>query len=311
MSGIFPHALHAAESSLAPKTVLQRLRSGAARAIDCRPKGASPWLACLLATYRCVDPEFVLLVNRLQLFRQVLKELPDLSDFFLENLALRSPQPGPTRLLVDSLDRVGWIYVGDGIFSDADCRIFHICLTPPQHVLSLLLSSWTERVASQVRHRKYLTDLSNISVPLSLSSRRLLAFERKLVLQQQIGAFFSGEYTKHIKDDAATCRHCGQPDSRMHRLRDCPFSASWRALFPTLQAQWDELPEYCAAFGLLPEPDGWRVWQAQLDTLRLPEIHRSVDLEPQVFYTDGACLYPRDATVRVAAGAAGQVGRFI
>ena len=54
----------------------------------------------------------------------------------------------------------------------------------------------------------------------------------------------------------------------------------------------------------MPEPDGWRVWQAQLDTLRLPEIHRSVDLEPQVFYTDGACLYPRDATVRVAAGAA-------
>eukprot|EP00435_Cladocopium_sp_Y103_P039448 s2037_g10.t1 len=288
VSGIFPHALHAAESSSAPKAVLQRLRSGAARAIDCRPKGASPWLACLLATYRCVDPEFVLLVNRLQLFRQVLKELPDLSDFFLDNLALKSPQPGPTRLLVDSLDRVGWIYVGDGIFSDADCRIFHICLTPPQHV----------------RHRKYLTDLSNISVPLSLSSRRLLAFERKLVLQQQIGAFFSGEYTKHIKDDAAMCRHCGQPDSRMHRLRDCSFSASWRALFPSLQAQWDELPEYCTAFGLLPEPDGWRVWQAQLDTLRLPEIVRSVDLEPQVFYTDGACLYPRDATVRVAAGAA-------
>lgn len=55
LSGIFPHALHAAETSAAPKSVLQRLWSGAALAIDCRPKGASPWLACLLSTYRLID----------------------------------------------------------------------------------------------------------------------------------------------------------------------------------------------------------------------------------------------------------------
>ena len=73
LAGIFPHALHAAEASYAPKTVLQRLRSGAARAIGCRPTGASPWLACLLASYQCVDPEFVLVLNRIQLFRQVIK----------------------------------------------------------------------------------------------------------------------------------------------------------------------------------------------------------------------------------------------
>eukprot|EP00435_Cladocopium_sp_Y103_P001735 s1756_g1.t1 len=44
-----------------------------------------------------------------------------------------------------------------------------------------------QAVASQVRHRKSLFDLPNISVALSQSSRHLLAFERKLVLQQQIG----------------------------------------------------------------------------------------------------------------------------
>ena len=84
LAGIFPHALHAAEASYAPKTVLQRLRSGAARAIGCRPTGASPWLACLLASYRCVDPEFVLVSNRIQLFRQLIKELPALSQFFFD-----------------------------------------------------------------------------------------------------------------------------------------------------------------------------------------------------------------------------------
>ena len=71
---------------MTPKTVLQRLRSGAANAIDCRPKGASPWLACLLASYKCVDPEFVLVTYRVQLFRQVIHELPELSQFSFDAL---------------------------------------------------------------------------------------------------------------------------------------------------------------------------------------------------------------------------------
>eukprot|EP00435_Cladocopium_sp_Y103_P069089 s1031_g32.t1 len=75
--------------------------------------------------------------------------------------------------------------------------------------------------------------------------------------------------------------------------------ASW-ALFPSLTAV---LPEYVTAFGLLPEPTGWRLWHAQLDTLSLPVIARSVDASPQLFYTDRACLHPRSASIRVAAGA--------
>jgi len=68
--------------------------------------------------------------------------------------------------------------------------------------------------------------------------------------------------------------------------------------------QWDELPEYLTAFGLVPEPDEWRRWQSTLDSLALPVIERSSCTETQVFYTDGACMYPRHQMVRVASGAA-------
>ena len=304
LSGIFPHALHAAETSAAPKSVLQRLRSGAALAIDCRPKGASPWLACLLSTYRCVDPEFVLTMNRLQLFRQVIKELPDLAPFFMDNLSLDSPRPGPARLLVSSFHAVGWVHVGGGIFADENGRIFHVCLTPFSHASMLVLSTWTDKVASQVRHRKYLSELPNICVPISQVHKHLLPFEKKLILQQQVGAFFSGEYTKHIDAEASKCFHCGALDSRLHRLRWCPRIGPWRSLFPSLMRQWDELPEYLTAFGLVPEPDEWRRWQSTLDSLALPVIERSSCTETQVFYTDGACMYPRHQVVRVASGAA-------
>ena len=225
ISGIFPHALHAAETSSAPKTVFQRLRSGAANAIECRPKGSSPWLACLLATYRCIDPEFVLIINRILLFRQVVKELPALSQFFFDNLLESSRRPGPTRLLVSAVEALGWSHTGEGAFVDDVGRVFHVCLTPIRHVQSLLLSSWTRKVAAQVRHRKYLSELEHICVPLTQMTRHLLSFEKALVRQQQIGAFFSGEFTKHIDPKAAVCRFCGGLDSRLHRLRWCQRTA--------------------------------------------------------------------------------------
>ena len=177
-----------------------------------------------------------------------------------------------------------------------------MCLTPVQHVQALLLSTWTVKVASQVR--KCLSDLENVCVPLSQMTRHLLPFEKALVLQQQLGAFFSGELTTHIDGQAATCRYCGESDSRIHRLRWCPRAAAWGAVFPTLMQQWDELPDYTTAFGFISEPDAWHEWQAWLDTFSLPEPCRSDSAEIQVFYTDGACLFPRHSVVRVASGAA-------
>lgn len=60
LPGVFPHVLHGAETSAVPKTVLQRLRSFTALALNLRKEGASPWLSCLLGTHVCVDPEFIL-----------------------------------------------------------------------------------------------------------------------------------------------------------------------------------------------------------------------------------------------------------
>ena len=134
-------------------------------------------------------------------------------------------------------------------------------------------------------------------------TRHLLSFEKALVRQQHIGAFFSGEFTKHIDQKAAVCRYCGEIDSRLHRLRWWQRTAAWRTVFPSLFRLWDNLPEFTTAFGLFPEPEGWREWQAALDSLSLPEITRSDYRDCAVFYTDGACLFPRHPVIRIASGA--------
>ena len=61
LAGIWPHALHAAETAEVPKTVFGRLRTQATLAIGIRKKGTNPLLACMLACPSVVDPQFILL----------------------------------------------------------------------------------------------------------------------------------------------------------------------------------------------------------------------------------------------------------
>lgn len=162
LAGIFPHVLHGAETSVVPRTVLQRLRSFTTLALNLRRKGASPWLSCLLGTHVCVDPEFVLLINRVRLYRQVTRELPNLSRHFQEELTSGGRCRGPTRLLVSALHSLGWVHQGRGVFEDDFGRVFQLTLTPLQHIVALLQSTWADLVTRQVSHRKYLHDLVSI-----------------------------------------------------------------------------------------------------------------------------------------------------
>ena len=267
-------------------------------------KGSSPYLACLLGTYQCVDPEFVLMVNRLRSFRQVVRELPELHAFFMRQL-VSTNRAGPTEMLVRSLDALGWTLVNqDGIFQDEFGRLFHLCLSPLAHVCSLLLSSWCDQVAARVKHRLYLTQLTNIDMQLSRQVKHLLPGERALLRGQQSGAFFSGEYMRHaVGQDHIPCRFCGSPDSRLHRLRDCPKVDAWRGMFPKLKQQWESLPEFTTVFGLWEEPRQLRAWQGLLDSVPFPAIDRQCVQEPAVLYSDGSCLNPGLGYLRLAAAA--------
>ena len=184
LSSVFPHALHAAESTFVPRTTLQRLRS----------KGPPPWLTCLVGAYQCVDLEFVL-VGRVRLFRQVAQELPL---FFLRaSWRLRSvqrPRPAAGRFSSEV-----WVEPAKSRFvRGGHGRLFHLYLSSLAHVVCLLLSSWTEYAAGQLKHRKYLGDLWPIDTYVSKQVSHLQPGERAVLRVQQTGAFYSGEFTKHL-----------------------------------------------------------------------------------------------------------------
>ena len=175
LSRIWLHAFHAAETASVPKSVFKRLRTQAARAMSLRKKGTNPFLACLLPSPAIVDPQYVLLSNRVALFRQVLRELPEYKDLFTGQLVCpESRYKGPTRLLVRALRSRGWTLQQGALFEDSHGRTFHLFMTPLRHIRYLLATTWTTFVCPQVCHRKGLTGMQSIdrTVTKDLSSLR-------------------------------------------------------------------------------------------------------------------------------------------
>ena len=144
------------------------------------------------------------------------------------------------------------------------------------------------------------------------SNQAFVAFLKiALVLQQQFGVFFSGEFTK------------------TNRLKNSHLQTLWWAGFEVAQVetflpgdveicfsfmrQWDDLLEYMTAFGLFPEPLGLRDGQATFDSSSLPLIARTDSKKFRFLFLtpDGACLFPRHKTIRIASGDPGTPGRYI
>ena len=300
LSGIWPHALHAAETASVPKSVFKRLRTQAARAMGLKKKGTNPFLACLLASPAIVDPQYVLLSNRIALFRQVLRELPEYKGLFVGQLACPvSRYKGPTRLLVKALGNRGWALKQGAVFEDVSGRVFHLFMSPLRHIRYLLSTTWTTFVCAQISHRKGLTDIDNIDLVVSKDLSSLRKEEKGLVLHQQVGSFYTEDYRKHC-GGITNCPLCGLPDSRAHRLEDCRYVDHVRRQFPNLMSRWGSLPDHLRHFGLFEEPESLRDWQACLDRIPWPFFPRSSCEDTVMIYTDGGCLFPRWSHLRLA-----------
>ena len=237
LSGVWPQGLHAAETATVPRTVFKRLRTKTSVALNLNRKGSNPYLVCMLACPKIVDPQFVLLCNRISLFRQVLRELPDYKDMFVAK----------TLLLL------GWTVQQGAIVKHEDGRFFHLFMSPFKQICSLLSSTWADHVCEQIHHRKGLEAIEGIDLTLTKSMPGLHPSEKGLVICQQTGAFFTEDTRRHC-GGTGQCPKCHQPDSRNHRLEDCPQVLHVRNAFPSLLAQWGTLSEQVKYYGLIPEP---------------------------------------------------------
>ena len=297
----FPQSLHAAEPTALPRTTAKRLRSKAVKAVGLNAPGVSPWLAAAIGTHAVFDPEWVVLMSRVRLYRQLVRDFPERKQLFLSCLRANGGRyVGSTRLLV-RLDKLGWKMKEDEVFEDVRGRSFHLVLSTLAHVESLLLTSWADRVVQEVCHRKGLELLDSLDLKASRPAAALTGGEKGMMAALVTGRHFTGDAAAHFRDDGLNvCPFCKGEDSREHRIYECEGLAHERVIDPLVPQALEEVPKEVALYGLWPELQGLRDWQAELDALSKELPHRRVSEEPVLLFTDGSCLFPRIAELRWA-----------
>ena len=301
---VWKHTLHGAETSLFPKCAAKRLRTKVCRALHIDKAGRSPWLVCNVLTGTPLDPQFEVLVNRVRLVRQQAKFLGSQWGRIVFQV-FRGDRPGycgVIRRLFRTLASLGWYPYSSLAFEDGSGRRFHLVLTTLDHIVHLLQTSWLEKVAENVSHRKGLQDLTTIDTMGLRHWRHLDPSARGLLRTQAAGVAFTAESRSHYQEGPLTCPFCGGQDTRRHRVLQCPH-------FEDLRVRWDatiplqRLPASALEFGLWPEIDEARPFQAACDSISFPAVDQ-VEVEQIVeAFTDGSCLHPKDKALRIAAGA--------
>lgn len=125
VSGVWPQALHAAETAPVPKTVLKRLRTQAGRAASLAKTGVNPFLACSVGATQCIDPGYYVLCQRVRLFRQLWKDFPGRRSALLGSLAGTGRYRSVIKCCLLQLRALGWDC--DGLLcSHVDGRHFHL-----------------------------------------------------------------------------------------------------------------------------------------------------------------------------------------
>ena len=304
LSGVFPQSLHACEASWVPGSVFDRLRSKVVQALKLDGSGVNPYLACCVAAPKLVDPEFVALISRIRLFRQLWRDFGNYRPILLARLASQGSRfKTPTDHLGRALRALGWEFVDGTNFRDGSGRSFSLHSSSLGHIRSLLLFQWGHRVSQAVCHRKGLDSIHGVDTEFSRPSKSLLPSERGLLGQLVSGRHFTrdaqSKFAGATCDDV--CPHCHQAeDGREHRVFNCPA-------FEVVRWHYREVfqlaPQSALLYGLWPFPDGLLEWQASLDQLVLPVITRSLAPHKVCFFTDGSCLFPALADIRVASAA--------
>lgn len=277
-------ALHAAETAPVPKSVLKRLRTQAGRATSIAKTGVAPFLACSVGSAQCVDPGYFLICSRVRLFRKLWRDFPRRRSALLGSLEGTGRYRSVTKCMLLQLRSLGWEC--DGLLcSDADGRHFHLADAPWSLFKELLLSSWMDHVASNLTHRKSCGELRTIDFHVAQVWTKYPFREQCLLFTQLTGATFTRDCQAEIRGSEVnkSCPLCGSPDSRVHRVRDCPQTASARhILLRYLDGR--TLPEFTWAFGL---------W----------DIRRAFPDEWVCLFSDGSCIAPSNKQFRLSGGA--------
>ena len=291
---LWPRALHGCEAVQLGDQHIQKLRSGAMKALHWSRAGASPIARLGLLNLK-IDPEWYQLRCVMRTFRHQFSTNHVVRDWWalfsqdLQHCETHGPFGKLCALLQElqlSIDDQGRLW-----FTDR-CSI--PVIDTPLEVIERVMQLFFFRLqASSLQSRRGFTDLHGFDLTLTQwgDGKRTIADKAHLDIVRD-GSFISDDMkAKYDVRISPVCQWCHVPATRGHKYADCSKYSDIRRNYPTLCEEWGAFPECVQQHGLLPE-NPWQllVWEALHS---LPDTTSDFRFQPvgEVWhcFTDGAC----------------------
>ena len=316
MGGIYSATFFGAELVPIGTSHLDSFRNNAVNSVLGSSRSRNSTIA-MLCVSELVDPEIYLLNQLVRSARRFLHRcLQSERDDFLTMLCQHSGSSaachGPVGTLKRALLRRGWIIHPQGMVTVCPAVQLSLLNTSNQTWLRWIEFAWQEDVLSH-SNRKGHRGLPSISRTDTLQVLQKFNDSERLSLINELSGAFQTASQQSSWDPAVDdkCKHCGDSDTRFHRLFECVATSEARQpflhLLETLREQGSQCHELPVVFvhqqaeflammhhnaveACIPE----HTLANKLTSLQMDGQHLS-------FYTDGSCQHPSFPTSRFAA----------
>ena len=315
-TGVWPAAFYGLEGHHVPEAKVDQLRSAAARAICGDNHSMSPHLAIVCITDQVLDPAVYLLVQALCALRRLLRTIPDYGSRWLQATCAAFSSSGrahgPAGALAKQLHAQGWVLRPSGQLKGVGHWHINLFASTPKQIRVACQSAWNETLGDRIGHRN---GLFQADCPCPRIMRRVLAkFPQgaQLHLARNVVGGYMSRAARATFDPLVekACPHCGDVDTKAHRLLLCPAMLEVRQPFRAL-LEWisESAPHWLHAPYPVPHPEeGFLrlLWNSR-QLPPLPKVDRLLDQQPSRehhVFTDGSCVHPASPAARHAAWSA-------
>eukprot|EP00435_Cladocopium_sp_Y103_P041521 s66_g11.t1 len=244
-TSIYPAALHGTEIKPLSIEHLQQLRTRAARALFGHNNSLSPAIALTCTKGGILDPEFWITLKALTTARHFLLSQPPqvqksffyLCSRFQGNLANVT---GPASALSFLLSHLSLQIDAEGFLHATAFLKFPVLQVSLKRLTRHLQHAWMDRlvILHSARYKWYsYPDIDRFATTQTL--QRFADTKRWMLIREIAGAYqVASQKKRWLNHETGLCPHCQMPDSRFHRLVECPLGTEIRQNY---QVKIDEL----------------------------------------------------------------------
>ncbi|CAE8616140.1 unnamed protein product, partial [Polarella glacialis] len=300
--------LYACEATYISQSDLDFYSAATARALGIYRGGYNKAIALFITAGPMADPNYYILWQRLLCLRRLWLGSAEGADDVRELLA-SAPlhyRQGQVALFLRSIHSIGWTCDGDGEIACLGGVVLHIATSPLCELLVMSQHDYCRHLTSKVNERSAITKAFHcISRQGSMMQSKCYGEAQTALMRVTLTlANVASDWKAKCIGESPDCEFCGEPDSVIHRARDCKTLEAVRGRHPFAITHFESDSELLTCHGLCEDTGTLDELRRRLQAITLPSTTMlpSSPSNRIPIFTDGTGNQSRFPSWRLAAG---------